>query len=617
MSIQLMNTLMKHSPLLQISSVYRVFGKTPFITLQPGTLSLKFTVCFILFCLMAKAQYFEKTSNTQLTKTPGDSRSVNWVDVNNDGWIDCFISNGPSGGQNNNLYINNGNGDFNLLQNDSIVLDKSPSDGATFGDIDNDGDLDAFVVNWYNVNNLFYLNKGNGQFTKINSEIISNDKGYSETASWGDYDQDGLLDLYVSNSETPKKNFLYHNEGSGKFKKITTGPATTDAYYSRSVNWTDIDNDGDVDLFVSNENNEAENCYRNDGGGNFTKLSNGPLLTDGGNTMSSSWADFDNDGDLDVFLANDKGKNALFRNEGNFIFTKLTSDTTAKIPSNSFSSAWSDIDNDGDLDLFVTNAFATNSLLKNFLFLNKGDGTFSRNTTDTCVNELAWSYGCAFGDYNNDGFEDLAVATCRFGGVDKTDLLYKNKGNTNNWLTLQLTGTISNKSAIGTKVYLKSVINGKTVWQMRETSAQSGHCSQNDLRVHFGLGDAPLADSLIILWPSGIKEVYTGIPVKQFLSLTEGMSNTIAETNLAKELLLVFPNPTTSLLQISRNHSPLKKGEIIYLYDLKGTLIYEYTIPSDISTATVNLAETGIHAGTYLVYLCQNRHCLMNKVIIK
>ena len=282
-----------------------------------------------------KAQFFTRITTGPVVTTNGDSRSVNWIDVNRDGLVDLFITNGPPGGQNNMLYINIGGGNFAAVTSDTIVKDNQPSDGAAWADSDNDGDLDCYVVNWYNTKNLFYLNNGSGSFSKI-AGAIDTSGGYCETASWGDYDKDGFVDLYVTRSAGSCRNLLFHNNGNNTFTKITIGPMVTDNYVSRSVNWTDIDGDGDLDLFVANENGQNENIYRNDGGGNFTKLTAGPLLNNGGNTISSSWADYDNDGDLDVFITTDGGSNALFRNDGNFSFTKIISDTVSKTNDHSF-----------------------------------------------------------------------------------------------------------------------------------------------------------------------------------------------------------------------------------------------------------------------------------------
>ena len=398
---------------------------------------------------------FSKVTDAEPVKKIGDWRSVNWIDYNNDGWLDLFISQGPENGANNALFKNNKNGTFTTITNDPIVSDKAPSDGATWGDYDNDGNIDCFVVNWYGVNNLLYKNNGNGAFTQITSGNLVNDGGYSETASWGDYDNDGFLDLYVANSDGNKRNFLYHNEKNGTFSKITSGALVTDAFSSRSVNWVDIDGDGDLDLFVTNESNQNENLYRNDGSGVFTKITNSPLVQDGKNTMSSSWGDYDNDGDLDVFLANDKSDNALFNNDGKGNFTKITSGIVVTDGGNTFVSQWGDLDNDGDLDLIATNSFSGGPW-KNFAYLNDGAGSFEKVTTGSLVEDLGWSYGCAMGDYDKDGDLDIAIAGC-YNGSDYNSL-YKNETQGKKWIQIKLVGVTTNKSAIGSKVRVKSFL---------------------------------------------------------------------------------------------------------------------------------------------------------------
>ena len=544
------------------------------------------------------AQTFTKITSGPFVTTIGDSRSVNWVDVNGDGFIDCMITNGPTGGQDNFLYINNGIGGFTAQTNDTIVKDNKPSDGATWADSDNDGDLDCYVVNWYNTKNLFYNNNGVGAFTQTQNTVETSG-GYCETASWGDYDNDGLLDLYVARSGgtlATNKNLLFHNEGGNAFTKVLTGTPVTDAFISRSVNWTDIDSDGDLDLFVTNEKDQNENLYRNDGAGVFTKLTIGPLLNDGGKTMSSSWGDYDNDGDLDVFLANDQGNDGLFRNEGHFNFTKITSDTISNCGGNSFSSAWSDIDNDGDLDLFVTNSFGTTTLWPNFLFLNNGNGSFTRVGNTAPATDLDWSYGCAFGDYDNDGFEDLAVATCRYNSVDRPDLLYHNDGNSNNWITIKLVGTTTNKSAIGTKIRVKAIINGNPVWQMRELSAQTSYCGQNDLRPHFGLGNATNIDSIKVEWLNGNVEYYTNITTNRFITIVQGKGITgINNESLLKiNDMLIYPNPASTKITIIIPDEYRNENFVSYIYDQNGTLIYSSNNEKEIDI-------NGLTIGTYTI----------------
>jgi hypothetical protein len=544
------------------------------------------------------AQTFTKVTTGAVVTTPGDSRSVNWVDINNDNLLDLFISNGKAGGQNNMLYRNQGNGAFNAVLNDPTVLDNKPSDGATFADCDNDGDLDAYVVNWYNEDNLFYANDGNGNFTQITAGSVADSNGYSETAAWGDYDNDGLLDLYVTRSGpsvATRRNLLFHNDGGNSFTKITTGDLVTNAFFSRSVNWTDIDDDGLLDVFVTNEGNANENLYHNDGGGNFTRITTGDLLNNGGKTMSSSWADYDNDGDLDVYLANDQSNNALFRNDGNLVFTKMVSDPVSNTNSHSFSSAWSDIDNDGDLDLFVTNSYNTTpDLLNNFLYINNGNGTFTKNETEVVTTDQSWSYGCAFGDYDNDGFEDLAVATVAFNGVDTPDFLYHNNGNSNHWITIKLVGTSTNKSAIGTKIRVKATINGVSVWQMREVSAQTSYNGQNDLRVHFGLGDATIIEEIRVEWLSDIDESYLNVPSNQFLSIVEGTGILGLNTAAMANNILIYPNPVISVLNIESNENEV---ESINIYNTLGQIVL--VIPNAEQTQSVDVSS--LKTGNYLM----------------
>ncbi len=540
--------------------------------------SIFMPIALILFNLLSfnmSAQTFTKITTGPVVSTPGDSRSVNWIDINNDGWIDLMISNGPQGGQNNFLYINDGIGGFTAVYNDTIVQDMAPSDGSTFADTDNDGDLDCYVANWYNTSNLFYTNNSSGTFTRI-SGVVTTSGGYCETASWGDYDNDGLVDLFVTNSAGANKNLLFHNDGSNVFTKITTGLIVNDINDSRSVNWTDIDNDGDLDIFVTNESNQNENIYRNDGGGSFTKILTGSLVTNLRNTMSSSWGDYDNDGDMDVFLANDGSNNALFRNDGNFNFTKIITDTVSNTNAHSFSSAWSDIDNDGDIDLFVTNSFSTTLKQLNFLYLNNGNASFTKVINTAPVIDSSWSYGCAFGDYDNDGFEDLAVATVRFNSVDEPDLLYHNDGNSNSWVTIKLVGTTTNKSAIGTKIRVKATINGIPVWQLREISAQTSYCGQNDLRAHFGLGDATIIDSIKVEWLNGLVENYTNITTNQFISIVQGAGITGVNTGTPLKIneVLIYPNPSSTKLTIKIPDEYLYEHFVVVIYDKYGKLVY-------------------------------------------
>jgi hypothetical protein len=472
----------------------------------------------IVLAGMLNAQYFTRVTAGPQSNDGGDSRSVNWVDDDNDGDLDLFITNGPRSTAVNFLYTNNGNGTFTKVTGVSVVNDAGSYDGSTWADYDNDGFLDVFSATWWGQKNSLHRQR-NGKFEKVAPRGIGDDITYSETASWGDYDNDGYVDLYLANSSGVLANFLYHNNGDGTFTKVTTGAVVTDSVPSRSVDWCDLDNDGDLDLFVANEGGAGESLYWNLGNGTFAPETGSAIVSDGGNSFGSSVGDIDNDGDFDILIVNNGNENeSIFLNNGNKTFTKVTEGPVVNSGGYSVGSAFGDLDNDGDLDLMVTNAFAGNSRVVNFLFMNNGDGTFAKIDTGVVSTDLGWSYGVAFGDYDRDGDLDIATGNCF--GANQNNALYRNEGNANGWVTVKAAGTVSNYSAIGAKVRVKATINGKAVWQIRQVAGQSGYCGQN-LESHFGLGDAAVIDSLVVMFPSGQTVVQTNVPVKQVLTITE------------------------------------------------------------------------------------------------
>lgn len=469
-------------------------------------------------CMLNATEYFTPVTTGPVVSDGGDSRSVNFIDYDNDGNLDLFITNGPSSGQVDFLYKGNGDGTFTRVMTSSIATVAAASDGATFGDYDNDGDEDCYVATWWAQLNLFHINNGDGTFTQESGSEITSDNDYSEAAAWIDYDEDGDLDLQVCNSSGDLRNQLYRNDGNGTFTRVFIGTITSDAFRSRVGAWGDYDNDGDMDCYVANENNANNNLYRNDGASVFTKITTGPPVSDGGQSFSASWGDYDNDQDLDLIVANNVNQfNLLYRNDG-ASFTRITGSPVVTVSGAAVSTAWGDIDNDGDIDLFITRAFGVLDDV-NLLYINNGDGTFTREFDDSTATDMGWSYGCAFGDVDKDGDLDLAVARCQ--NANENNSLYLNNGNSNHWLIVDLQALQSNRSAIGTRVKIKATINGVPTWQMREVTSQAGYCNQSQMDPHFGLGDATTIDSLVIYWPSGLVTVQEAIPTNQYLAVTE------------------------------------------------------------------------------------------------
>jgi hypothetical protein len=480
----------------------------------------------------AFGQTFTKVTTGPAVTDPGASRSAHWIDYDKDGDLDLFVTNGKAGGENNVLYRNEGGPDHAFTRMNSLVVsqDGAPSDGATWGDYDNDGDDDLFVVNWYGVNNMLYRNEGDGTFTRIVAGPPVTDGGYSETASWGDYDNDGWLDLAVSNSAGDLKEFLYRNLGDGTFQKVTAGAIPNGAGASRGLTWVDYDNDGDLDLFVANESNQNEFLYRNmrveSGVDTFQAVTTGPVVTAGASSWSGSWGDYDNDGDLDLFVANTANQNnALFNNQGDGTFLRLPVGFGDVVDDSGFSasSAWVDADNDGDLDLYVSNAYGAPG--KNFYYRNllteTGGAVFERELSGAFVNDPGYTYGFAWGDFDEDGDMDLYCA--RTLSESQANALYRNDGNANHWVTIDCRGTVSNGSAIGARIRVRSVIGGYPVWQLRVIEGQQGYCGQT-LQQHIGLQAAAVIDSLVIEWPSGIVERFANIPADQHYSVAEQLA---------------------------------------------------------------------------------------------
>ena len=507
---------------------------------------MKFLYTFLVvvsFAVSASAQLFTKVTEGNPVNDGGDSRAVNWIDYDNDGNLDLYVTNGPQAGQNNFLYQNNGDETFTKITSVVIANDGKASDGSTWGDYDNDGDLDLFVANWWGQNNLLYSNNGDGTFTYESSLIPSIGETYSETASWGDYNIDGYIDLYVCNSGGTRRNQLFLNNTNGTFTEIATGSLVTDRHYSRNADWVDYNRDAIPDLYVANEENQNNALYKGNTDGSFTKITGLNIVSDGGRSTSSNWEDIDNDGDFDLFVANwGNQNNFLYFNNGDTTFTKVTEQNVVTDGGNSFGSSFGDVDNDGDLDFIVTNAFV-NSQQVNFFYLNNGDGTFTRDTGIVST-ETGWSYGCAFGDYNDDGYLDLFVAKCLNANEDNS--LFRNNGGANSWLKMDLVGVESNYSAIGAVVKLKAEISGKSFWQTRRVAGQNGYCGQT-LQIHFGLGDASVADSIIIEWPSGIRQVLENQNANQHLIITEDTTLTSVNDEVGTinkfDLFQNYPNP--------------------------------------------------------------------------
>ena len=309
---------------------------------------------------------------------------------------------------------------FTKITQGDFVNDGGWSYAMCWADFNNDGFQDLFVTNnnSANQNNMMYFNDGTGGFTKVTDGPVVNDGGSSYGCTAADIDNDGDIDLFVSNYN--ENNFLYLNNGDGTFTKVTSGSIVTDGGKSVGCAFGDYDNDGFVDLYVANRD-QANFLYHNNGNATFTKITTGEIVTDVANSGGCCWGDYDDDGYIDLFVAN-ATNDCLYKNNGDGTFTKITNDPVVNESDYSTGGSWGDYDNDGDIDLFVTGGLVGSNY--NRLFNNNGDGTFTKITNDPIVNPLFWAGGSAWGDYDNDADLDMFV-----GGYDGINRLYTNNDN--------------------------------------------------------------------------------------------------------------------------------------------------------------------------------------------
>lgn len=442
-----------------------------------------------------------------------------WADYDNDGFLDLLVSNFGGGGS--FLYRNNRDGTFSRINASPIGTDPEHTIRCAWGDYDNDGFLDLVTLNGaasYSEANVLYHNNRDGTFSRMTAEavgVLASTRGNCHGGAWRDFNHDGLLDLLVV--DWSRKIVLYQNNPDGRFTKVVADPLVSFGSQSVGCAWADFDNDGWSDVFVSGFSG-ANFLFGNDGHGAFTRITGRLPASDTASSDGCAWGDYDNDGLLDLFVTNpNRGGNRLYRNKGDGTFGTITSGAIVTDTAESLGCAWGDYDNDGFLDLFVINGLFGPE--NNFLYRNEGNGTFTKITSGSLANDVGASSGIAWGDYDNDGFLDLFVANGVLGPA-QLNSLYRNNGNGNSWVRIRCAGTVSNRAGFGAKVRIQATIAGQSRWQMRQIDGGDG-ASGGSIEAHFGLGDATLIDTLRIEWPSGIVQELRDVEPRRLLTVTE------------------------------------------------------------------------------------------------
>lgn len=454
-------------------------------------------------------------------------------DYDQDGWPDLYVTAGSAHA--NRLYRNRGDGTFEDMAATAGVAFLGRKDaGAVFADIDGDGWPDLFLGGVNGTQAMVLRNRQDGSFEDITEEagLAGIDNAFS--AAFADYDRDGDLDLYITHwNSSFSGQYLYRNDGTGVFTDISSEagiPNNLMADYT--PNFTDIDNDGWLDLLVAADFNTSQ-VYRNNRDGTFSNITDNAVITDD-NGMGGTVGDVDNDGDIDWFVSSifdpngipgdvipgaSQGAtgNRLYRNNGQGVFQDVTTDAGVRIGGWGWGSCFADFDNDGWLDLFHVNGYVTQNFNNNAsfladpsrLFLNNRDGTFSG--ADSLLVDTGQGRGIACLDYDLDGDIDIFVANNQ-----QAPALYRNDGgNDNNFLHIRVSGDGLNSEAIGARIH---VTTGQLT-QMRDIHAGNNFISGNPAEAYFGVGDETVIDTVRITWPTGEERILNNVPANQMLTI--------------------------------------------------------------------------------------------------
>lgn len=487
------------------------------------------------------------------------------LDYDNDGHEDLYLVQGgalpgyePSSPLSNALYRNMGNGRFRDVTLEAGARGRPYGMGFCSGDLDNDGDADIYLANWGE--DVLLVNEGNGTFRDATSEAGISNEVWATSCALADVDHDGGLDIYVINyvDFTLEKNMrcgirlmnllsychpdvydglsgvLYSNNLDGTFTDRTRERGL---YYPEGKGlgavFGDYDNDGDIDLYVANDST-ANYLFINDGNGHFTEegLFAGVAYNEAGQTeagMGVSAGDLDNDGDLDLYVSNlDMETNSLYRNDGGGIFRDDSFASGIGEPSLlylAFGNNFLDVENDGDLDIFVANGHVLDDVQEYHMsithaeqahmFVNDGTGHFEEKGRDhgEFFHSMGVARGSATFDLDKDGDLDLLVSYNN--GMAK---LLRNQGESRgHWLRVRTVGKVANRDGIGARL----TAHAGDLRVLREIQAGSSYCSQSSLIAHLGLGPATVVDRLEVRWPSGRVQTFSGVGTDRLVTIDE------------------------------------------------------------------------------------------------
>lgn len=612
------------------------------------------SILSLLFSLQISSQLVDKANEIGINHLFNDFANMGggavFFDFNNDGWDDLFIT----GGQDeDSLYKNKGDGSFEKI--DNIGLSSTANFNTTAvvsGDINNDGFRDLFITTWRENQgaggfgrNLLFINNGNETFTEAGISWGLTEKSFSMGASMLDYNNDGLLDIYVINYQKSLssitnsngdvigfnaecyEDFFYENNGNNTFTEKAAILGIDNNGCGLAVMPTDYNQDYNQDIYIANdygEYNVPNTLYKNNASGtSFSDVSASTNANVAIYAMGISSADIDKDEDFDYYISN-LGRNILLQNDGNNVFTDIATmagveNTFSLEGGGLFSTSWGtaflDINNDTWPDLFVANGripaapfIGTGDSDPNYLYINNGDTTFTQSQIS--VNTKDKGRGMAYSDYDKDGDLDLVVVVLKgSASANPKTTFFQNQLNPNgsdgkNWIQFKLQGNTINKDAIGAKIIL--TVNGEKLIQ--EVHGQGSHASQHSLVLHFGLANNSVVSNVEIQWSATSKQNFSNVNGNKRYELEEGGTLSL-DTNsvLNNKEISVFPNPVKNDLKI-RN---INEKSTLVLSTLNGKNLMETSLSID---EKINVSK--LKPGVYMLHIYNNKQNF-NKLIIK
>jgi len=492
------------------------------------------TLSAVLVTLPGYAQIFTDDAAARGVSDTAAAQGPVFGDYDNDGDEDMVLCVDVGGAA--RLFVNNGSGVFTEDTSQFTTADIAESNAACWFDYDKDGDLDIIFGAVYMPTELFE-NNGDGTFTNVSSILSATDEDFDNAfaVGIGDFDQNGDADVAIAIFSTYEgPNPMYFNT-AGTFVEGGTSPFSTELVSPRTINVIDFDNDGDLDIYLNHTQGDSV-LYRNDGGNVWTEVANGtPIECAGRAGRGSAWGDLDMDGDLDCVIAVGDADNVIARNDGGGTFTAITGTPVNTGIAAAICPVLFDYDNDGDLDVFIHTLLGAGGPAA--LYRNDGGFTFTDVTaTDapTFSTDLVDGRGAAVADIDNDGDLDLYRGG---GGAGQPSYLYINQTNNSNWLKVKVVGTISDPQAFGAEVSVYQA-GTSTLVGYSQVQSQSGYESFNSLIQHFGVPAAGTYDVQVYFPTSGITMYQSGVSATQMLTFVEsaGPTPTPTETPIVAEV---------------------------------------------------------------------------------